>query len=159
EFLANNPDASPFTVFQSYSPTGTGPASVAAEKWIIDNQPMLRKYPAAGLMLMPANTDATYNASVYNEQIAQGLRQKYTPGDTNNNDLTGYITQLYASAGNAIVLGKWMPQYEAQIANLTGSAKYAAETAFWGNGQPGNTPATGTLGNYAVQNPVWWDQW
>lgn len=159
EFLANNPDASPFTVFQSYSPTGSVPASVQAEQWIIDNRSMLRKYPAAGLMMMPMNIDSTYNANVYNEQIAQGLRQKYTPGDTSNNDLSGYIAQLYANAGNAIVLGKWMPQYEAQIKNLSGSAKYAAETAFWGNGQPGNTPANGTLGNYAMKNPVWWDQW
>lgn len=159
EFLANNPDASPFTVFQSYSPTGSVPASVQAEQWIIDNRSMLRKYPAAGLMMMPMNIDSTYNANVYNEQIAQGLRQKYTPGDTSNNDLSGYIAQLYANAGNAIVLGKWMPQYEAQINNLSGSAKYAAEQAFWGNGQPGNTPANGTLGNYAMKNPVWWDQW
>ncbi len=153
EFLKKNPDATPYTVFQSTSGTGvTIPSSVAAEKWINDNMPLIRAYPQAALLLLPPNTNTKYNANVYNEQIAQGLRVKWFPGgevpDGSGNELSGYLRQLYVSAGNAIVLDKWYPQYEKQLQGLSGTAKYDAEQA-WQT----------TLSKYAVQNPIWGDWW
>lgn len=151
-FLSKNPDATAFTVFQSSNQQGVSvPASVAAENLINENLPLIRQYPSAALMLLMSqpNLDTTYNSSVYAEQLAQGLRTKWFPGDVSpNGQLEGYLAQVYIAAGNSIVLGKWYPQYEAQIAGLTGQAKYDAEQS-WQN----------TLAAYAKQNPVWGTYW
>ena len=155
-FLAVHPDATPFTVWQSMNPTGgTIPSSVAAQHWIDQNYDLITRYPNAGILLMPMTGMSTkYNASVYNEQIAQGLRVKYTAGGETPTSggmaLNGYIEQLYISAGNAVFY-QWLAQYEQQIKTLSGSAKYNADQAFWGNGSLGS----GTVGRYALQNPVW----
>lgn len=150
EFLAKNPGANAYTVFQSSNQQGVSiPSSVQAEQWIDDNLSLIRQYPSAALLLMPPNTNTKYNASVYNEQIAQGLRTKWFPGDESpNGELGGYLAQLYVSAGNSVVLDKWYPQYEKQLQGLSGTAKYDAEQN-WQN----------TLANYAKQNPVWGTWW
>lgn len=151
-FLSKNPDATAFTVFQSSNQQGVSvPASVQAENLINENLPLIRQYPSAALLLLMStpNLDTTYNASVYQEQLAQGLRTKWFPGDiTPNGELEGYLAQVYIAAGNSIVLGKWYPQYEAQIAGLSGTAKYDAEQAW-----------QSTLANYAKQNPIWGTYW
>jgi len=148
-FLGKHPDASPFTVWQSSSNEGINvPASVAAEKIIVDNMHLINnpKYGnAALLLLVDPGVNATYNAAVYNEQIAQGIRAKLKPFDASGNgQFPSFLNQLYVSAGDAIVLGKWYPQYEKQIQGLTGSEKYQAEQ----NWQT-------TLTNYASMNPIW----
>lgn len=150
EFLAKHPDATPYTVYQSTNPTGVSvPSSVAAEDWINANMALIKKYPNAALTLMPPLTNTTYNATVYNEQIAQGLRTKWFPGSVlPNGELSGYLSQLYVAAGNSIVLDKWYPVYKQQLAGLSGSQKYNAEQAW-----------QVSLANYAKQNPVWGQWW
>lgn len=152
EFIGKNPDATPFTVFQSSNQQGVSiPASVQAENLINENLPLIRQYPSAALLLLMSQPklDTAYSANVYQEQLAQGLRTKWFPGgETPNGELEGYLAQVYVAAGNSVVLGKWYPQYESQLAGLTGSAKYAAEQA-WQT----------TLTKYAQQNPVWGTWW
>jgi len=148
-FLSKNPDATPFTVWQSASNEGISvPASVAAEKIINDNMGLINnpKYGnAALLLLITPETNANYNANVYNEQLAQGIRAKLKPFDSSSNDqFPSYLNKLYIAAGDALVLGKWYPQYEKQISGLTGTMKYQAEQ----NWQQ-------TLLNYAALNPIW----
>ena len=148
-FLSKHPDASPFSVWQSSSNEGiTVPSSVAAEKIINDNMGLINnpKYGnAALLLLITPETNATYDPNVYNEQIAQGLRAKLKPFDASGNgQFPSYLNQLYVSAGDALVLGKWLPQYEKQIAGLTGTMKYQAEQNW-----------QATLENYAKLNPIW----
>jgi hypothetical protein len=128
------------------------PSSVAAENWINQNYDLITRYPNAGILLMPTTGLSTkYNASVYNEQIAQSLRSKLDPEQwTQNGTVPSYIDALYIAAGNSIFY-KWLAQYEQQIKGLTGTAKYDADQAFWGNGSLGS----GTIGKYAQQNPVW----
>jgi hypothetical protein len=153
EFLTKHPDATPFTVWQSSELTGMSiPSSVAAENWINQNYDLITRYPNAGILLMPTTGLSTkYNASVYNEQIAQSLRSKLDPEQwTQNGTVPSYIDALYIAAGNSIFY-KWLAQYEQQIKGLTGTAKYDADQAFWGNGSLGS----GTIGKYAQQNPVW----
>jgi hypothetical protein len=153
EFLTKHPDATPFTVWQSSELTGTSiPSSVAAENWINNNYDLITRYPNAGILMMPTTGLSTkYNASVYNEQIAQSLRSKLDPEQwTENGSVPSYIDALYIAAGNSIFY-KWLEQYETQIKSLTGTAKYDADQAFWGNGSLGS----GTIGKYALQNPVW----
>jgi hypothetical protein len=148
-FLAKHPDATPFTTWMSGSNEGiTVPASVAAEKIINENMPLINNPTygnAALLLLITPEVNATYNANVYNEQLAQGIRAKLSPFDaTGNGVFPSYLDKLYVAAGDAIVLGQWLPQYEKQIAGLTGSMKYQAEQN-WQN----------TLTNYAAVNPIW----
>jgi hypothetical protein len=153
EFLAKHPDATPFTVWQSSESTGMSvPSSTAAENWINQNYDLITRYPNAGILLMPTTGLSTkYNASVYNEQIAQSLRSKLDPEQwTNDGAVPSYIDALYIAAGNSLFY-KWLEQYEAQIKDLSGTAKYDADQAFWGNG----TSGSGTIGKYALQNPVW----
>jgi hypothetical protein len=152
-FLSKHPDATPYTVWQSSSNEGvTVPASVAAEKIINDNMHLINnpKYGNAALLLLIApSTNATYNPTVYNEQIAQGLRAKLKPFDASGNgQFPSYLNQLYVSAGDALVLGKWYPQYEKQIAGLTGTMKYQAEQNW-----------QATLTKYAALNPIWGEAW
>src|ERR1035437_608850 len=152
-FLTKHPDASPFTVWQSGSNEGVSiPSSVAAEKIINDNMGLINnpKYGNAALLLLIApKTNATYDPKVYNEQIAQGLRAKLKPFDASGNgQFPSYLNQLYVSAGDALVLGKWYPQYEKQIAGLTGTMKYQAEQ----NWQK-------TLTDYTALNPIWGEAW
>lgn len=150
EFLSQNPDATPFTVFQSGNPTGASiPASVEAEKWINSNSKIIHDYPNAALFLMPQLTDTKYNSTIYNEQLAQGLRSKYAPGTINpDGTLSGYMAQLYIAAGNATVLDNWYPQYKKQLVGLTGSEKYTAEQNW-----------QASLASFATQNPVWGAWW
>ena len=157
EFLTKHPDAQPYTVFQSQNLTGaTVPDSVAAENWINGHYDLIGRYPSAALLLMPMTIGTTYSAAVYNEQIAQGLRSKLDPGQwTENGQVPSYIDQLYISAGNSIVLDKWLPQFEQTTKGMTGTQKYDAEQAFYGDGSIGN----GTLGKYGMKNPVWWNWW
>ena len=153
EFLSKHPDATPFTVWQSSELTGMSvPSSTAAENWINQNYDLITRYPNAGILLMPTTGLSTkYNASVYNEQIAQSLRAKLNPEQwTQNGAVPSYIDALYIAAGNSIFY-KWLAQYEQQIKGLAGTAKYNADQAFWGNG----TLGSGTIGKYAQQNPVW----
>ena len=83
KFLADHPDAQPFTAFQSTNEVGVAvPASVQAEEmWINANMGIIQSSKGAALLLMPPNTNATYNSTVYNEQIAQGMRTKWFPGE------------------------------------------------------------------------------
>jgi hypothetical protein len=153
EFLSKNPDATPFTVWQSQGLTGTDiPDSVQAEDWINDNMDLINKYPNAGILLMPS-VSTKYNAAVYDEQIAQSFRAKLAPDQwTSNGSVPSYIDALYIGAGNTLFY-KWYSQYEQQIKGLSGTELYDASQAFWGNGTPGN----GTVGKYGLQNPVWYN--
>ena len=150
EFLSKHPDAVPYTVFQSQSQYGVSvPSSVPGEDWINANMGLIDKYGAAALALMPS-VPTTYNATVYNEQLAQGLRTKLQPETAGGplGSIPSYIQQLYIAAGNATVLDKWYPAYKASLAGLAGQEKYQAELNW----------QTATA-NYALQNPVWGAWW
>ena len=100
-FLLKYPNAVPWTVAQSYVPSNTDQtqplnyslsSSVPAEQWIDANQEKLNKYGPAFLWLMPQLKNAQYSPTVYNEQIAQGLRVKDTPQQ--------FLNALYVAAGD-----------------------------------------------------------
>lgn len=153
EFLLKNPDATPFTVFQSYSPSSsTPPDSVEAQRWIDNNSDFISKYPYASFYFMPQLKDNKYNATVYNEQLAQGYRLKYNPeANPVGNIGSSFLAQLYISAGNAFVLDNPdnYPAYKKEIASQTGSEKYQTEQQWYNQFIP----------SYGAQNPVWYEWW
>ena len=114
-FLLHNPDAVPYTVAQSYVPSDTDQSqpegfslssSAPAEQWVTDNQKLLDNYGASALWLMPQLTDAKYSPTVYNEQIAQGLRVKDTPQQ--------FLNALYVAAGDDLYYDA-LPVHEAAL--------------------------------------------
>jgi hypothetical protein len=73
----------------------------------VNHQADVNKYGPAFLWLMPQLSNAKYSATVYNEQVADGLRQRETPEQ--------HLDQLYIAAGNAIYY-KNLPLFESALA-------------------------------------------
>ena len=100
-FLLKYPEAVPYTVAQSYVPSNTDAtqpegvslsSSEPAMEWVDANRAALNHYGPAFLWLMPQLKDSQYSPTVYNEQIAQGLRVKDTPQQ--------FLNALYVAAGD-----------------------------------------------------------
>lgn len=152
-FLATHPDALPWTVFQSASTTGvTPPASLEAEQWIDGNIGLIQKYPLAAMWFMPQLKDTAYNPTVYNEQIAQQLRAKFSPlANPEADPNQSFLAQLYLAAGNATyygyggLTGSYQTHAQNQL-TLTGAAKTNEETQW-----------SAWLNQFEAQNPVWAD--
>jgi hypothetical protein len=147
-FLLAHPAATPYTVAESFVPSSVDPtkssgyslsSSVPAENWITQHQALVNKYGPAALWLMPQLKDEKYSATVYNEQIAQGLRVKDTPQQ--------YLTQLYVAAGDDIYY-KGLDSFEAALQSVgSNSAEKNALYNKW----------DAYVKQLAVQYPVWHD--
>lgn len=165
-YLAKHPDATaasvfeqavpggaPFTVSQSGTPGGAYlTASVQAENWINDHFSLFTnpKYAPGAIYLMPQLTDTKYNATIYNEQLAQGFRVKLSPNQyTANGELPSFINQLYIAAGNVRFFGSIYPKYLASISGLPAAARYPLEQTFYNV----------TLPQFERQNPIWGQWW
>lgn len=122
KFLAANPDATPLTVYQSDSPLGSGAVlpSQAAETFYNDHQGYLKQFPYAGVWLLPQVSDPNFNQSIYNEQLAQGLRQKRSPEQ--------FYTQLQIAQGDAQFFGTSPVDYTDQLKKL--NTAQASPSAF-----------------------------
>lgn len=139
-FLAKNPDATPYTVFQSSSLLGSLPDSQEAENWVNANMDFIRQYPNAAAWFMPQLKDTKYNSAVYNEQIAQGLRAKKTP--------TQFLADLYTAAGNHDYYDTSKPRYDAAKAQLKSTGQdTSALDHNW----------SAYVTQLGMQNPVWWN--
>lgn len=145
-FLLDHPEATPYTVSQSFVPSDTDPtqpsgyslsSSVPAQNWIVQNQALISKYGAAAYWLMPQMSNETYSPTVYNEQIAQGERVKDTPQE--------FLNALYTAAGDNLYYSA-LTIHESTLSAL-GSNENAknAEYANWGN----------YVTTLEKQNPIW----
>lgn len=127
-FLAKNPEATPYTVFQSTNTSGAVvPESVDAENWIDNNMSLIQAAPFAAMWLMPqmGKSAATYSPAVYNEQLAQGIRAKRAPAD--------FLTALYVAAGNATYYAG-LSQHEAALDAIgNNNVAKSAEYTTWDN--------------------------
>ena len=138
EFLAKNPNATPWTVFRSHATTGISPLSTQpAEDWVNSHIGLAQTYGYAWLYFMPQLKNGTYSAEVYNEQIAQSLRTKYTPQE--------YLNQLYVMGANNTYYAN-LATYDdyVQKNGLSGTQLYNAEQNFL-NWEAG----------FAAQHPIW----
>ena len=143
-FLLNHPNAGSYTVAQSFVPTGSGspsnislPSSRVGENWIVDNKSLINKYGLASYWLMPQLTDSKYDPTVYNEQIAQGIRVKDTPQQ--------FLNGLYISAGDNLYFSS-LTQHEAAL-TAAGNSSVAknAEYDKWNS----------YVALLQQQNPIW----
>lgn len=139
-FLAKNPDATPYTVFQSTNTSGAVvPESDLAEQWIDQHMALIQAHPQAAMWLMPqmGKSAAKYDPNVYNTQLAQGIRAKDTPAQ--------FLTALYTAAGDQIYYSA-LATHEAalQAAGDNETAK-SAEYTTW----------DAYLTNLETKLPVW----
>jgi hypothetical protein len=145
-FLLKYPNATPYTVSQSFVPSDTDQtqssgynlsSSQAAENWISQNQPLITKYGTAAYWLMPQLTNETYSPTVYNEQIAQGERVKDSPQQ--------FLNALYTAAGDNLYYSG-LTVHESTLKSLGSNEN--AKNAEYTNWQ-----------NYVTvlekQNPIW----
>jgi hypothetical protein len=142
----DHPDWEPWMVSQSYIPSEVDPtessgyslsSSIPAQTWIDDNQGLLDRYGVAALWLMPQLSDAQYSSSIYNTQIAQGLRVKDTPDQ--------FLAALYVNAGNDQYYAALSIHENALAAAGNNSTAANAEYDNWNN----------YVTKLEAQNPVW----
>lgn len=142
----DHPDWDPWMVSQSYVPseidkTQSSDISLAssapAMEWIDQNQGLLDKYGVAALWLMPQLRNSQYSPTIYNEQIAQGLRIKDTPDQ--------FLAALYVNAGNNLYYDALTIHEAALTAAGKSSVAVNAEYDNW------NSYVT----QLEQQNPVW----
>lgn len=122
-FLEKHPYATAYTAAKSTTAQGEPLLeSDAAQNWVVNNMAKIRQNPAF-LWFMPQNTNATYDPTVYNEQVADGLRTRDTPQQ--------YLDKIYTVAGDQT----YYKAYDIHQANITaaGTNKNAltAEYANW----------------------------
>jgi hypothetical protein len=100
EFIRENPDASPYTVFASSSTGGASlPSTQAAGQFLTQNAGFTQQYPQAAGWLIPKTTGTQpFDAAVYREQIAYGMRDSKLPADFLNNILTAPAAKVYYAA-------------------------------------------------------------
>lgn len=165
-FLLKYPNAVPWTVAQSYVPSDTDStqpegyslsSSVPAENWIDQNQALLNQYGAAALWLMPQLKDAQYSPTVYNEQIAQGLRVKDSPQQFQNalyvaagddmyyDGLTVHEAALTAAGNNSTAVNAEYDNWDAWVTQLEKQYPVWAENFTSGNRQTNSQQSIQTL--------------
>lgn len=145
KFLNKHPDATPWTVFQSYVPTGddaTGtsmasiPSNDSGEQWIQNNRPFINANPYSAYYMMPKET-GKYDSAVYNEQLAQSDRVKRTPDQ--------FLNALYVNATNT-----------GYYANLTKFENYVNDpTTGKGQKDAAYTNWNNYVNSLSAANPTW----
>jgi hypothetical protein len=142
-FLLRHPDATPYTVFQSQTTTGgTIPESQQGEDWLNSHVDLQSKYPNILPYVMP-NVSNVYSQSVYDEQLAQGLRIKRDPMSVSGPQ--SFLNQLYIAAGNQVYY-QAVAQHEANLDQIgNASAGKSREYSDWQQ----------YLAQLQTQAPIW----
>lgn len=78
-FIKANPHASPWTVFQSESPSGAPVQSTpAVDAWLDESGELIDNFPMAAPWLAP-DTDEKYSSKAYANALASGVRRRQGP--------------------------------------------------------------------------------
>jgi hypothetical protein len=139
KFLQENPYATGFATSHS---TATQSVSLQettqAQDWVTGHIDQIKENPAY-LWLMPQMTDTKYNPTVYNEQIADGLRTRDTPQQ--------FLDALYTTAGDSVYYGALTLHQQAVAAAGKNSTALNAEYTKW----------DAYLGQLQKTMPTWWE--
>ncbi len=82
-FVKNHPDATPYTVFASQTPSGASvPATSTVDQWIDGNKDTITRFPMAAGWLAPHGGNQAYDDQAYAQQLAVGLRVRQSPEET-----------------------------------------------------------------------------
>lgn len=82
-FMDRYPDATPYTVFQSKTPSKAYmPATQRSLDWMVQNQDLLGNYPMGAPWLLPQPDDEdAFSSRAYNQQVAVGMRERRLPDE------------------------------------------------------------------------------
>jgi hypothetical protein len=142
-FLLAHPEATPYTVFQSTSAAGGYvPESVPGENWLNGHSNLMANFPNVTPYLMP-NVPNGYSVSVYDEQLAQGVRVKRSATQTQGPN--SFAVQLYVAAGNQVYYDA-VARHEANL-KAAGNSSVAKGREY--------TAWTQYLNQLQTQAPVW----
>jgi len=108
QFLQKNPDATPFTVFQSQTTGADVPESQQAMDWVDSHNGFVNANPLIASFFLPQETNPKYSPAVGAEQVALGLRTHKTPQQ--------FLDDLYIAAGNHQYFDIDLPSHEAALA-------------------------------------------
>jgi hypothetical protein len=101
-FLQQHPDASALTVFETQSQTGsTLPATAAAMNFLNTNSDLVNKHPLAATYFIPqVDTSGNFSEAGYQEQLAEGLRQKKDTSTFYDEVVYQQASQIYFNVEN-----------------------------------------------------------
>jgi hypothetical protein len=113
-FLAEHPDATAETVFQTQTPGGAFlPATKAAMSFLEANPTLVKDHPLAASYLIPAaSTSGKFDLAAYQEQLAQGWRVRKSPDQFYQEILYQSAAQIYyrvENVKNQMIAQKSMP--------------------------------------------------
>lgn len=140
EFLAKNPEATAYTVFQSEADVNAPlQATSNAQNFINAHMDTLKDYPFAGAWFIP-QAPGEYDPAIYNEQLALALRHKKSPEQI--------LKDIYVAEGNHQYFEVDRPAYEAALAGVRDDpSAVRALKADWSS----------YVQQYGMAHPVWWD--
>lgn len=149
DFLIKNPDATPYTVFE----TDTGVASPIesthpAQQWVKNNLDFINsdKYGAAASYFVPQTNDP-FNQTVYNEQMAMGLRFVKAPDQL--------IKDIHTAEGNRWYFDVYKKAKDAELAKATSPHdRQAVNHQFATAGSKDGTVQS--LESMKLTNPIWY---
>lgn len=152
EFLEKNPDATPYTVFQTDAGTPSPiESNHPTQQWVKNNIKFItdRKYSAAASYFVP-QTDSPFDQSVYNEQMAMGLRRLKGPENL--------IRDIETSQGNRWYFDEYKPARDAALAKARSPREKTQISQTWAS--QGGVDSTGqvvqSLDSMKLQNPIWY---
>ncbi len=149
EFLKDNPDATPYAVFQTESGTPSPIDSThQAQQWVESNIGFIKdkRYSQAASYFIPQSDDK-FNQDVYNEQMAMGLRRKKSPEQL--------IRDIQVFNGNRWYWDTYKPARDAAEAKAKSpSERRRIAEAFNKTGDPANGVVP--MDMMKAQNPIWY---
>lgn len=146
-FLKKHPDATPYTVSESYATTSGMPTGVRltestqAMDWYNAHKTEIDAHPFGAAWLMPQPATRKYSYQIYNEQLADHMRTKYAPKT--------FLDQLYIAAGtNAYYAAD--ARFRSELAQVPkDSAQYEQLYQEW----------TAYKRSLAAASPIWAAYW
>lgn len=139
-YLEKHPDATPYTVFATESKGVPVQPYELSQNFVNDHAALFKKYPAAAGYLVPQITDGKYDSTVWQEQLALGMRSR--------KGFEKFVDDMYVSEGFS-QYDQDLKVHQAELARVGQNSDAATEeNTKW------STYLSGTL---AKTNPVWWN--
>jgi hypothetical protein len=142
EFIRENPDATPYTVFASQSAGDVPnlPSTKSAQKFMSANQAFVEDHPLAAGWFMPRTLgNQPFDSAVYREQIAYGMRAEKLPANYLDDLTKAKAADVYYASEN---------NYYTAYNQLTSSATKTQMRGAWDNWQANFLAQNPTFANY-----------
>lgn len=144
EFIRENPDATPYTVFDSSSAGDVPnlPSTQGVQQFMSQNGKLVSEHPLAAGWFVPRTLgNEPFDPSVYREQISYGMRNQTLPVD--------FLTDLTKAAAASTYYASENNYYTAYN-QVTSSAQKTQMRTIWDNWQANFMAQNPTFANYVT---------